>query len=241
MVSKRLVYAMGIDPGGTSGWGVIGVPRSSMFGTAPSCISYFNCDQVTGSYTDQAMKLAKIADYYSEYSPDGQIAIAMETFIPKKTVIDEYYLSALQIIYRIDMMHDIGFITAPLFAQSPDQAMTTAPDRRLKLWGLYEPGPDHIKDGTRHAITFIRRAKASKQLREAAWPGSSARVPRALTAVSSRTASHRSLLAPGNEQPSCRPSTRQRPASIFCVSSTRRATAWRAAGACAHHAGVRRV
>jgi hypothetical protein len=155
---------MGVDPGGTSGWSIIGVTRASMFGDAPRKIRSHEYGQVTGSYTAQAYALGDIA---MDHEPP--LAIAMESFLPKKPIIDESYLSPLAVIYRVELLVDTGWITVPLFYQSPSQAMDVATDFRLKSWGLYIPGPDHIKDGTRHAITLIRRAKTSQQLREAAW------------------------------------------------------------------------
>jgi hypothetical protein len=159
-----LVYAMGIDPGGTSGWSIIGVTRASMFGDAPRKIQYHEYGQVTGSYTNQVYTLGDIA-----MDHPGPLAIAMESFLPKKPVIDESYLSPLAVIYRFELLIDTGWVKLPVFYQSPSMAMETAPDNRLKSWGLYIPGPDHVKDGTRHAITFIRRAKTDRILREAAW------------------------------------------------------------------------
>jgi hypothetical protein len=159
---------MGIDPGGTSGWGVIGVERDSIFDDAPHIIRHFNYGEVTGSYTSQVLKLREIAADY--HDPFYTLAIALESFSPRKPIRSEEYLSPVYVNSRIQFLVDTNRIKAPLFYQTPSIAMDTASDKRLKRWGLYVPGPDHIKDGTRHAITFIRRCKADPKLREAAWP-----------------------------------------------------------------------
>ena len=51
-------------------------------------------------------------------------------------------------------------------------AKNTATDDRLKAWDLYqrEGGMEHARDADRHAITFLRRASGSKQLRANSWP-----------------------------------------------------------------------
>lgn len=56
------------------------------------------------------------------------------------------------------------------FVQSASMAKTTATDERLKEAGLYRPGMPHATDAARHVATFIRRARADRALREAAWP-----------------------------------------------------------------------
>jgi hypothetical protein len=167
-VQSGLVYAMGIDPGGTSGWGVIGVERDSIFGDAPSIIRHFNYGEVTGRYTSQVLKLREIAADY--HDPFYTLAIAAESFFPRKPITSEEYFSPIEVNARIQFLKDTNRIKAPLFYQPPSLAMKTASDKRLLKWGLYVAGPDHIKDGIRHAITFIRRCKADPDLRETAWP-----------------------------------------------------------------------
>lgn len=45
----------------------------------------------------------------------------------------------------------------------------TFPDERLKRFGYYVEGPDHIKDATRIALTAMRRAKESPEFRDEIW------------------------------------------------------------------------
>jgi hypothetical protein len=49
-------------------------------------------------------------------------------------------------------------------------AKGTATDDRLKAWGYYVPGPDHIRDATRHAITALRRVAQQPDLAAQFWP-----------------------------------------------------------------------
>jgi hypothetical protein len=168
IVNPNFVYSMGIDGGGTTGWGIIGVERASIFGQAKSQIRQFEHGQVTGSYTQQVLTLMQIIKTY--HNPYYSLALAVESFSPRKPITSEEFFSPLQINARLQFLVDTHEIKSPLFYQTPSMAMENAPDKRLKRWGLYTPGPDHIKDGTRHAITFIRRCRADNTLAERAWP-----------------------------------------------------------------------
>lgn len=162
-MSNGLVYAMGIDPGGTSGWAVIGVHERTIYRDYPGRISHFEAGQVTGGYSAQVLELMRISTLFHP------LIIALESFDPRKPIRTEEYTSPILIGARIQFCIDTHYVLKPLFYQTPSQAMDTANDYRLKVWGLYQPGPDHIKDATRHAITFIRRAKSSERLRTEAW------------------------------------------------------------------------
>jgi hypothetical protein len=167
-IKSGLVYAMGIDGGGTTGYGIIGIERTALLSNEMPPIKHFTHGQVTGSYTQQVLKLRLIAQRY--HDPFYTLAIALESFSPRKPIRSEEYLSPVYVNARIQFLVDTRVIKAPLFYQTPSQAMTTATDKRLRRWKLYVAGPDHIKDGTRHAITFIRRCQEDKTLRAEAWP-----------------------------------------------------------------------
>jgi hypothetical protein len=164
-MTNTLVFTMGIDPGGTSGWSVIGVPSRTIYRDYPGKISLHEYGEVTGNYTEQVLKLMHIAASQKYYP----LAIALEDFEPRKNIQGEAFFSPMLINARIQFCIDTHYILAPLFYQMPSLAMDTASDERLKRWNLYVPGPDHTKDATRHAITFIRRAKADEDLRYRAW------------------------------------------------------------------------
>jgi hypothetical protein len=163
MSANGTIYTMGIDPGGTSGWAVIGVHERTVYMDNPGRILVHEYGEVTGDETAQVITLMGIA---SQYHP---LIIVCESFTPKKPITSSEYLSPVRIAARIQFCKDTSYTLAKLTYQTPSMAMKTATDERLKLGGLYVPGPDHIKDATRHAITFIRRAKQDKALREAAW------------------------------------------------------------------------
>jgi hypothetical protein len=161
------VYVMGIDPGVTTGWAVIGAPYDSIFSDAPSSIEHHEQGEVRGPETAQVKTICKIAN---RYLPLGRLYIVCEDFDIRRLNRTKAYTSPISIRSKLEMALDLGLTGAGgLELQMPGLAMQVAPDQRLKAWGLYKPGEDHHKDATRHAITFIRRAKADRSLRERAW------------------------------------------------------------------------
>ena len=169
------IYVMGVDPGFTSGVTIIGVPYLSMYGNSPYRRNYLEMFEVSGGYTSQALE---ICDASREFYP---LALVVESFYPAKPITSEEYLSPLRVGERIAFCVETHYITPTFFRQTPSQAMKTAPDSRLKLWDLYQPGPDHMKDSTRHVVTFLRRCREDEQLRNSAWGPPSTRTRPAKT------------------------------------------------------------
>lgn len=162
-IVNNTIYVMGVDPGFTSGVTILGVPYLSMYGNSPYHRSYFEMFEVSGAYTSQALE---ICDASREFYP---LALIVESFYPAKPITSEEYLSPLRVGERIAFCVETKYIIAPFFRQTPAMAMETAPDSRLKAWNLYKPGPDHVKDSTRHCVTFLRRCREDTDLRNAAW------------------------------------------------------------------------
>ena len=45
----------------------------------------------------------------------------------------------------------------PVVQHSPRDAKDIATDERLRRWGLYTPGPDHVRDATRQVVMVTRK------------------------------------------------------------------------------------
>lgn len=162
-MSGRLttLTVVGIDPGTTTGWAAIRVPTKTIFGDEPGRIEEWECGDVTGPEDGQVTALCHILKRFP------YPAVALEDFRVKRLSKEESYLSPVRVGAKLRFaiaMSMAGDVTG-VEMQMPELAMETAPDSRLKTWGLYEAGPDHKKDATRHAITLIRRAKADQKLR----------------------------------------------------------------------------
>lgn len=162
-IVNNTIYVMGVKPGETTGVTILGVPYLSLYGNSPYRRNYFELFETTGSYTNQALE---ICDASREFYP---LALVVESFYLAKPTTSKEYLSPVLVSTRIEFCVETKYILTNLFWQTPSQAMDAAPDSRLKAWDLYKPGPDHMKDSTRHVVTFLRRAKDSTDLRDAAW------------------------------------------------------------------------
>lgn len=161
------ISVVAIDPGGTTGWAVLMVhpealtdPDTSILGN----IEHFASGQVGGDERHQVKELLELLDVWPE------AAVCIEDFVLRKMLRDRALLSPVRITAVLDYaMWRAGRRT---FKQAPSEAKGIATDDRLRSWGLYirEGGEEHARDATRHAITFLRRAKEKPRLRHLAWP-----------------------------------------------------------------------
>jgi hypothetical protein len=160
MSFKNELVVIGIDPGVTTGWAKITIPMDSIFGNEPGEIIDWKYGMLDGPETGQAQTFCRIAKRY--IFP----AIAIEDFDNRRPLRNREYLAPVRVASKIEFCIQTGMagqVTGHEW-QMPSLAFETAPDDRLKRWGLYPPGPEHPKDATRHAITLIRRAKKDPKL-----------------------------------------------------------------------------
>jgi hypothetical protein len=160
MSFKNELVVIGIDPGVTTGWAKITIPMDSIFGDEPGEIIDWKYGMLDGPETGQAQTFCRIAKRY--IFP----AIAIEDFDNRRPLRNREYLAPVRVASKIEFCIQTGMagqVTGHEW-QMPSLAFETAPDDRLKRWGLYPPGPEHPKDATRHAITLIRRAKKDPKL-----------------------------------------------------------------------------
>lgn len=166
-MAQRSVVAF--DPGGTTGWATLWFPERNLYhGTNLLDGLEFDCGQFGGPERSQS---AEIAIMLSEYS--GPVII--EDFVLRQFRKDSDLLSPVRMIARIENTIEWMERAEPrrdkciVFKQQPALAKSTATDARMRDWGLWTPGKPHANDAVRHAITFLRRAKASGAMRRKAW------------------------------------------------------------------------
>lgn len=169
----RELHIIGIDPGGTTGWCRLTVPRASVVDGAPGKILEWDYGELTGRESDQVKQLCAIARMTQGLAYKVGPALIVEAWDndPSFKSTDTEPLSPV----RIDAMLTFCWQQtkllddARILFQSRSLAKSTATDERLQRWGLYIKGSDHIRDATRHAITALRRAKASPSLAAELW------------------------------------------------------------------------
>lgn len=96
-------------------------------------------------------------------------ATGLEDFILRTQNKSRDTLSPVRVTSAFEYgMHLRGFQT---FRQQPSEAKGIVTDQRLKDWGYYRrDNQEHARDADRHAISWLRKVKMRKSLREACWP-----------------------------------------------------------------------
>jgi hypothetical protein len=154
-----------LDPGGTTGWCVFQCHPESLIDPEVLVldnIDYWQSGQFTGSEDQQA------ADIFNLICSWAGCAVLIEDFVLRMMSPDRDLLSPVRITAKVE--HLLWQRELTFFKQMPSEAKTTATDDRLKSWKLYKPGEEHGRDATRHAITFMRKARSRWMLRMYAWP-----------------------------------------------------------------------
>lgn len=131
-----------------------------------------NLDSVVGGVLDpyQRTELAIAYQCLQALSRWPDAAWGYEDFVPRSLNQSRDFLAPVRLFSMLTALELLqGDQRAP-FVQSAAIAKQTATDERLKLAGLYRPGVPHGVDAARHALTFLRRARSSRELRAAAWP-----------------------------------------------------------------------
>lgn len=175
MTRQTTLQIMGVDPGVTTGWAVGSFSFGSIFGNetlfplGEGCKS-IDYGQIQGDENGQADKAIDIAINF-----DVDVVV-IEDFELRKLLKSRELLSPVRIGHKISYglhrMHASGSrVERPIRIewQLPALAMTTATDDRLKIWNIHHRGQQHARDGVRHVVTFARRAKSEREIRERVW------------------------------------------------------------------------
>jgi hypothetical protein len=152
-----------------------------LFGREDSRIIEWDYGEFTGPEPQQALDIARLARETQGLAYKVGPAIIMESWDqdPKFRSTDQDPLSPVRLgamlklleHLTVNSLNQLGLLgDATLTFQGRTMAKSTATDDRLKAWGLYTKGSDHIRDATRHAITGLRRAKQSVEFRDRLWP-----------------------------------------------------------------------
>jgi hypothetical protein len=157
-----------IDPGGTSGWSVMSVHPAALIEPKVSIlenITHWSHGQIGGDENAQASELLGLIDAWPG------CCVGHEDFILRTAVTSREVLSPVRITAKVEF----GLFLAggvPYFRQMPSEAKNVATDDRLRAWGFYERsgGKEHARDADRHNLTWLRKCKQHRFMREQCWP-----------------------------------------------------------------------
>jgi hypothetical protein len=185
MTPPRL-HVVGIDPGATTGWVLLTVPRYSIYGEEESHILEWDYGEFYGDEDIQVRELCRLLrEIQSLDYLIGPAAIVEDFDIPPHApTTNPELLSPVRIAAKLAFAARIGMAgDARIVLQGRTIAKGTVTDERLKRWGYWVEGSDHIRDAARHAITALRRARDNPEFRDEIWyDGTSKRPAPLLTA-----------------------------------------------------------
>jgi hypothetical protein len=174
-----------IDPGGTTGWALISVPPESL--CEPDVPILSNIWQHQHGQVDCGSHRGNLdTTLHPGISTDGEFSgvydlvkfikswpcasVVIEDFQLRVHRMDRELLSPVRITAAIG--YNLWESGRDYHVQTPTDAKRVCTDDRLKEWKMYDPvgGLVHARDADRHALLFLRKAKAKPQFRAQAWP-----------------------------------------------------------------------
>jgi hypothetical protein len=168
------LHVIGVDPGQTTGWARLTVPRACVFGTADPEVLRWDTGEITGPEPEQVRDLARLCRTTQSLDYNIGPALIVEDFdlmASNPTTDAEVLLSPVRIAAMIRMTMFMGalFGAARLTMQGRTIAKTTMTDERLRKSGYWVEGSDHERDAVRHAFTALRRAREKPAFRDRLW------------------------------------------------------------------------
>lgn len=159
---------VGLDPGGTTGWCVIGVHPDALSGDPEirilDNVEFWSAGQFTGPEDSQVDEICELIEAW----PSARLVSELFTLRTRVTSAEVFALERMNAIVRWAIRPRY------LVLQQPSLAMTTITDERQKAMGFWIPGQEHARDATKHALTFLKRQK-QRQTKAAAVSASLAR------------------------------------------------------------------
>lgn len=167
------IHVLGIDPGVTTGWAQITVPRMCIWGDEPARIVAWRTGQLRGRISDQVWATCDLVRQIQSLAYKIGPAVVVEDFEFGRPLKDpEVYTPvyfAQQLLFcrqKTALLND-----ATVTLQGRDIAKSSFTDDRLRAAGVFATRgqTDHERDALRHALTALRRARESFDLRCQMW------------------------------------------------------------------------
>ena len=168
----REIHVIGVDPGATTGWARLTIPRKSMFGDEDPEIVSWHTGELRGPESQQAWEMCRIIREVQSLAFKIGPAVVVEDFDFGSPLRDPAVYSPVRIGAMLTLLHERTALMndARLIFQSRTLAKETMTDERLRALGLYEERVgDHRRDAMRHALTALRRARQKPAFRDRMW------------------------------------------------------------------------
>lgn len=164
-----------VDPGGSTGWGVMSVNPEDLAGSRPihKIIQHWSCGMVKENENQMSSAMLEFYDMWDD------AAIGCEDFNLRQLAVE---LSPVTICAKVEYGLWLAEKWAAdeddrpqrrprrLWKQSASTAKNKLNDDRHREFGFWVPGPDHPRDAIKHCYTFLSRAREQPRLRFQAWP-----------------------------------------------------------------------
>jgi len=167
------IHVLAIDPGVTTGWARITVPRMSIWGTESSKIVSWKTGQLRGRISDQVWAMCELIRTVQSLAYKVGPAVVVEDFDFGRPLKDPEVYTPVYFAQQLRFCFERTALTndALLVMQGRDTAKATFTDERLQAAGVWATRgqTDHERDALRHALTALRRAKKSFKFRCEMW------------------------------------------------------------------------
>ena len=157
-----------IDPGGVSGVACIWFDPLAVSQGQPLRRSILAWHErfLHGPRTGRRGQISSFLRLQKLLAQEPGLAVGVEDFVVRQANMSREFLDPVRINEPIIWYNSIK--GRDTHVQSPSDAKNTFDDGRLKEMGMYTPGPDHVRDATRHCLLHIRKMKdwTPKQIAE---------------------------------------------------------------------------
>lgn len=165
-----------LDPGGTTGWGVMSVNPEVLLSTNKPIhrhLQHWACGEITGNENQQTSECMQFFDLWDD------AAAGIERFQLRQLAVE---LSPVSITAKVEYAlwltekwsaEEDGRPMGRgrmVFKQDPSLAKRTLTDDRQRDFGLWVPGKDHKRDAIKHCYTFLQRCQERPRFRATAFP-----------------------------------------------------------------------
>jgi hypothetical protein len=144
---------LGLDPGGTTGWCIMGVHPDAMSGDpnvrVVNNVEFWAAGEIVGAEHDQCDEVVDLIAHW----PSARLLT--EQFTLRSAV----RASEVLVLERMNAVLSWAIRPRYFVLQQPSLAMTTITDDRQKEMGFWIPGKEHARDATKHVLTFLKRQR----------------------------------------------------------------------------------